>query len=129
MTSNLDPLRIRHRLGRAHWGLPQEFGPDGWIFLGAADSGNYGQVIVSCAEWPDEPWKNVEFVHASIARPEMPTYRDLCMLRRACFKGYAYQVFPPEANKVNIHATALHLWGRLDGKAWLPDFTMGGKSI
>ena len=40
--------------------------------------------------------------------------------------GYAYQVFAPPSEHVNIHEFALHLWGRLDGRSALPEFGAGG---
>ena len=135
--STLNPLVIRAKLGRKKWGAPVEHGSDGWFFLSAsAEPEDLGQVIVSCADWPEEPITEcryqicssgpVEFIHASIARPQMPTYEDLVLLHKAVFPGFAYQVFAPPASHVNIHATALHLWGRLDGKPWIPDFGQGG---
>jgi hypothetical protein len=42
---------------------------------------------------------------------------------------WAYQVFAPPADHINLHNFALHLWGRLDGKPVLPDFTFGTGSI
>lgn len=40
-----------------------------------------------------------------------------------------YQVFAPPSDHVNIHNYALHLFGRLNGKPALPDFTDGTGSI
>lgn len=31
MTSHLNALDIRRRLGRDEWMVPDEFGPDGWM--------------------------------------------------------------------------------------------------
>lgn len=58
----------------------------------------------------------------------MPTYDDLVMLHRAVFglDSYAYQVFAPQRQHVNIHNFALHLWGRADGRAVLPEFGLQG---
>jgi len=36
--------------------------------------------------------------------------------------GYAYQVFAPPSQHVNIHPYALHLWGKVDGSPTLPEF-------
>ena len=123
MTSSMDPLRIRRVLGRDKWAVPEEMGPDGWLFLGANES-HPGRVIVTCSDMAMVPGGDrTEWLHASISRPEMPTYEDMTLLHRAVFgKGYAYQVFAPPSDHVNIHATALHLWGRLDGKPVLPEF-------
>lgn len=115
----IDPIRTWDRLGRLRWSAPLPFGPDGCSFAGIP---HYtGVVIVSAFDLDDGPW-----IHASIARPQMPTYEDLQLLHRAVFAdGWAYQVFAPPADHVNLHETALHLWGRADGKPALPDFTGG----
>ena len=118
---SFEPLKIRQRLSRSYgqkWTVPVEFGPDGWI-LRLDDR----SVIVSCAEHDGAEW-----VHASMARPdELPTYNELKWLHAAVFgAGYAYQVFPPPSDHVNIHEYALHLWGRHDGSAVLPEFGAGG---
>lgn len=115
----IDGLRLRKRLGRDEWSVPVEFGPDGWLLRGPHGAG----VIATVA-----PFDGVEYIHASIAKPVMPSYDDLVMLHRAVFgqHGYAYQVFAPRSQHVNIHATALHLWGRADGAAILPEFGAGG---
>jgi len=60
----------------------------------------------------------------------MPSYNDLAMLHAAVFEsGWAYQVFVPPGEHVNLHDFALHLFGRLDGAPVLPDFTYGMRSI
>lgn len=118
MASNLKPLAIRQGLGRLNWGKPTAFGPDGWLFIH-----NDGRtVIVTCT-----PFEGHEWVHASITRPsETPTYEDLKLLHKAVFgDGWAYQVFAPTVEHVNIHPFALHLWGLLDGKPVIPNFTNG----
>ena len=121
MTSTLDSLQIRKALGRDDWSVPTQHGPDGWYYLGIND--NQGQVIISASGWPG---LDVDIIHASIARPSMPTYFDLKLLHKAVFPGFAYQVFAPIKAHVNIAKTALHLWGRADGKAMTPDFGMYG---
>jgi len=78
-------------------------------------------VIVTSAVHPD----GNEWFHASVAcETKMPTYDDLCVLHAAVWgqEGFAYQVFAPAYRHVNIHAHALHLWGRTDGANVLPDF-------
>lgn len=124
MSTSFAPLQIRAALCRsydARWSPPFEHGPDGWYFqLG----GPKRSVIVSCADQPD----GIEWVHASVAGvDELPSYEELKRLHAAVFAGgYAYQVFAPPSEHVNIPVFALHLWGRLDGKAALPEFGAGG---
>lgn len=120
MATSIDALRMRRVLGREEWKPPQEHGPDGWIT--SRYDGTYS-VIVTAFDW-----EGVEYVHASIAgHPAMPTYDDLTVLHRAVFgDGYAYQMFVPRSKHVDIHPTALHLWGRRDGKRVLPEFGIEG---
>ena len=130
MPTSMDPLAIRRRLGHKLWSPPTEFGPDGWryrsIGLVAADEqpseSEYrlvGEILVTCAPQDDD----VEWLHASIVRPWMPTYQDLTLLHKGVFgDGYAYQVFAPPDQHINIHDRALHLFGRFDGKPALPEF-------
>jgi hypothetical protein len=119
----LNGISIRRGLGRNTWGPPIPFGPDGWLFRHKHES---GQIIVTCSVIDGTEW-----VHASIAFAErMPTYAEIKNMHWAAFfDGYAYEVFAPEADHVNIHDYARHLWGRRDGKPMLPDFTMGTGSI
>ncbi len=121
--TSFNPLLIRRRLGRENWAAPYAFGPDGWIL---EDFNGNGAVIITCA-----PVNGDEWVHASMTRKNaVPSYDDLKLLHRAVFgDGWAYQVFAPPMDHVNIHEHALHLWGRLDGRPALPDFTDGTGSI
>lgn len=123
MLTNFEPLLIRRLLGRGDWSTPIAYGPDGWAFTALDGSGS---VIISCSPLDGQDW-----VHASIARYDrMPDYADLKMLHGAVYRGgWAYQVFAPPSDYVNIHKNALHLWGRLDGKPELPDFSYGSRSI
>ena len=123
MATSLRPLHIRRVLGRDDWAPPEPFGPDGWRWVRRDGSGS---VIVTCSDATGDDW-----IHASIAWADhMPEYADLTLLHRAVFgDGWAYQVFAPPADHINIHQYALHLWGRLDGQAALPDFTNGSRSI
>jgi hypothetical protein len=123
MATNLDALAIRRALGQGDWLPPRPMGPDGWSYLHRRSDSS---VIVTCALFD-----GVEWLHASISHPDvMPSYDDLKLLHAAVFgAGWAYQVFAPPADHVNIHQRALHLFGRLDGAAALPDFTMGTGSI
>lgn len=116
VTSSVDALRIRQRLGRSLWCAPRPFGPDGWTYT--SKDGDWS-IIVSVAEQSD----GLEWIHASIAGQRMPSYDQLAALHHGVFgDGYAYQCFVPYAHHVNIHKYALHLWGRLDGKPALPEF-------
>ena len=120
MTSQLNPLRIRQALGRDYYAVPREFGPDGWIYRRLDHDGT---VIVTVYDYETGD----QWIHASISRKgRLPSYDDLKDLHRAIFgNGYAYQVFAPSEEHVNIHDFALHLFGRLDGKPALPEFAIG----
>lgn len=120
MTTTVDALRMRRILGRDKWFPPTDFGPDGWLMR---HRNGTTSIIVTAAEMD-----GVEYIHASIADSEMlPQYADLVQIHRAVFgDGYAYQVFAPRAQHVNIHPNALHLWGRADGAAALPEFGSAG---
>ena len=119
-TATLNPLRIRKILGREIWSVPTQFGPDGWRFLSAN-----GSVLATVADIGPE---GEEIVHASMAfLDRTPTYEELKLLHKAVFGGgWAYQVFAPPVDHVNINSHALHIWGRLDGKPMLPNFGMYG---
>ena len=96
-----------------------EFGPSG-IHFHIIKDGEKGQVFVTQSDVSGYEW-----LHASISYSNMvPAYEDMYVLHRAVFgrKRYSYQLFVPESSHVNIHARALHLWGRADGKPVLPDF-------
>lgn len=116
MPTTVDILDVRRRLGRNDWHAPIPFGPDGWALFRRDGSTN---VRISVAEWNGAAW-----VHASIAADgRLPTYEELLQLHRAVFKdGFSYQVFAPQPEHISIHATALHLWGRVDRKPELPNF-------
>ena len=125
---------LNHDYGR-QWTVPSPFGPDGWSYRlppiieqiadGTTDMHSARSLLVTVADHED----GQEWIHASIAGSEMPTYDDLCRVHRAVFRnGYAYQLFVPRDKHVNIHRHALHLYGRLDGKPVTPEFSgfMGG---
>lgn len=100
------------------------FGPSGLAVRVQLPGGDRGSVIVSQSEWG-----GVEYLHASLAlQLRTPSYEELALLHRAVFgrKRYAYQVFAPGAQHVNIHENALHLWGRADGRPVLPEFGQFG---
>lgn len=119
--ATIDGLKLRAVLGRKEWDVPTPFGPDGWFIMRADRRAG---VIVTAFEWEGEEW-----IHASIAHHDktVPTYEELVLLRKAVFgAGYAYQVFAPPSEHINIHEYTLHLWGRADGAAVLPEFGAGG---
>jgi hypothetical protein len=120
---DVDPVRLVRTLRRAglHPSPPAAYGAAGvCVVLGQRE----GSVLVSQDDWDGDQW-----VHASIAwTSRMPTYEDLATLKAAVFGPgrEAYQVFPPESRHVNIHAHALHLYGRADGARVLPNFAEWG---
>lgn len=122
MPTTINALRARKILGRDDWFPAELYGPDGWCF-GSCDLTR--SIIASC-----DRMDGVEWIHASIAYRDhttMPTYDDLKLLHRAIFgTGFAYQVFTPPSEHVNIHETCLHLFGRSDGKPVLPEFGFQG---
>lgn len=125
MTSNLDALAIRRRLSRGEWSRPLMYGPDGWAYRAMHEQGS---IVITCAPEDD----GNEWVHASIAYTHrLPTYDELKDLHAAVWagRGWAYLVFAPPDEHINIHDHALHLFGRLDRKPALPDFTHGTGSI
>lgn len=123
MGTRVDALAVRRSLGLKTWRPPVQFGPQGWRF--DAKDGD-ARVIVTCSDLPND---DREWVHASISRlTAMPSYEDLVDVHRAVWgpTGHAYQCFVPDAEHINIHAHALHLWGLRDGSRVLPDFGLLG---
>lgn len=120
MAENINGLEIRRILGRKEWAPPRPFGPDGYMIQHLTEN---KRVIVSAGPTPegadDEIW-----VHASMGiEGRVPTYEELVLLHKAVFGDkWAYQVFAPPADHVNIHPNVLHLWGRLDGEPAMPNF-------
>jgi len=123
MTTNIDALAIRKRLGRAYWTVPEPFGDDGWSFDTIIQE--HGRIIVTASDFTSigAP-AGQEWLHASISwMSRMPTYDELTHLHKAVWpNGYAYQVFAPPSQHVNLHSYALHLWGLADGSPILPEF-------
>jgi hypothetical protein len=122
MATSVNIKRLRAVLVRGEWSVPAPYGPDGWYTKRVDGAG----VIVTSARHED----GVEYLHASMACPgRVPDYEELTLLHRAVFgDGYAYQVFAPPEVHVNLHSFALHLFGRLDGQACMPEMSlqMGG---
>ena len=124
MAEYINGLEIRKALGPKSWGPPRTMGSDGFSYV-AADGD--AKVIVTgfCESWFAEAANPTPWIHASISRTSgIPGYDDLVLLHRAVWgvTGHAYQCFVPPTEHVNIHARALHLWGRADGTRVLPDF-------
>lgn len=125
MPTDIDVLWLTQALkqsyGRRFWSVPEKFGPNGWL-VRATDGGR--SLVVTCSDVADDP---TEWIHASLTGAnDVPSYDELKTLHRAVFRdGWAYQVFAPPSDHVNIHERALHLFGRLDGAPALPDFTGG----
>jgi hypothetical protein len=113
-------LRLRSVLGRKVWGVPRPYGCCGWVLDKGDGADRLARVIVTGDHLSDD----VNWIHASISYVDrMPDYDDLKLLHAAVFDtGWAYQVFAPPSEHVNIHAHALHLFGRADGARVLPDF-------
>lgn len=127
MTSTIPALAIRARLGKKNWGIPKEFGPDGWYINHRSE---IGKIIITSAPAPDDPDQSggVRWLHASLSwMDHLPEYDDLVLLHKAVWPaGFAYQVFAPPSQHINIHPYALHLWGRADGEPALPNFGIDG---
>jgi len=106
--------------------MPPLFGIDGFsVTILNKRTKHGGSIIVSHHTWEDG-W---DWLHASINYQNvMPDYFDLKVLHLAVFgrARWAYQIFAPEKEHVNITPNALHLWGRADGTQILPDFIVGG---
>lgn len=117
-----DVLAIRRRLGPKTWGPPQ-VGPGPW---GVTFTSRSLSLAVIVSSFPEDD--GVDWLHASIAplqNTEPPVeYEILATLRYAVWglDGWAFQVFAPPSDHINIRANALHLWGRLDGKPTHPNF-------
>ncbi|MEV8439237.1 hypothetical protein AB0425_17820 [Actinosynnema sp. NPDC051121] len=122
MADFVDGLAIRKALGRKAWSVPRPFG-SGYI-IDCADGD--ARIIVTSSDVPRDlaPDLDDDWVHASFSRRSgLPSYDDLVLLHRAVWgDGYAYQVFVPPAQHINISPNVLHLWGRADGRPVLPDF-------
>lgn len=125
MPTTVDGLEVRRKLSPSRWGVPIPFGPDGWKLLCRLEKGS---IIITTSPLPLGT-DDTEYTHASVSFADrMPTYADLATLHRAVWgeQGWSYQVFAPKADHVNIHGTALHLWGRADGRPMMPNFGILG---
>jgi hypothetical protein len=119
--STIRPSELRARLPRTEWLALQPFGPAGFMIRHRTEPMH---IIVT--EGPTGE-NGMEIRHASIGhRDRMPTYDEMAIMHRACFSGWAYQVFAPDESHVNIYEFALHLWGRPDGAPLMPNFGRNG---
>ncbi len=114
------------------------FPPNGWVVLQPWGAG-YGlrsasglRLLIDCEQKDDDRF----WVHISVSRASRcPTHEEMCEVKQA-FLGdrYAYAVYPPKSEYVNIHAFCLHLWAlvdKADGRA-LVEFSgelLGVKTI
>ena len=121
----VDPSIVRAAMTRVppFWRFVAEL-PNG----GAFRRGNVN-VIYTVARYGDgKIWYHVS-ASASDSRGEfrLPTYEEFKQVKND-FLGdrWAYQVFPPEKDYVNINPHVLHLYALMDEKeSVLPDFTWG----
>ncbi len=82
------------------------------------------RVLIDCEEKADgSPW-----IHVSVSRKSWtPTHEDMALVKHD-FVGddrYAYSIWPPVSQYVNIHKHCLHLWAKWDspdGRV-LPEFS------
>lgn len=115
--------------------------PKGWVVTGRWGDGYTCQqisgglrVIVDCEEKND----GHEWLHVSCSRKSWtPTHEDMAVVKQD-FIGedrYAYSIWPPKEQYVNIHSHCLHLWARwsADDGRMLPEFSeelpLVGRSI
>jgi hypothetical protein len=102
--------------------------PKGWEIMqrwgdGYALRSNGLRVIVDCEPKND----GSQWLHVSVSRAGWtPSHADMHRVKNDFIGNrYAYSVWPPEDQYVNIHAHCLHLWARwdeTDGRV-LPEFS------
>lgn len=123
MTMTWAPHELHERLSADPRWLRLQVGEDGecWQRMGL-------RVIWSVAtELDGRLW-----LHVSASRMDrLPSYGDMTMVKRIFVGAHrmAYSLWVPEAEHVNIHARALHLWHPMSGPLPLPDFTRGMGTI
>ncbi len=84
-------------------------------------------VIVTYADQLDgHEWQHVSATYGQ----RMPSYADLVAIKRLFIgpEAKAIEVYPPEAEHVNLHEHVRHLFSCMDGDP-LPDFTRGTGSL
>lgn len=115
---------IHHRLVDAPLWRLLNVGGDGEAW----ERANSMRVIWSAAtELDGRVW-----LHVSVSRPDrLPSYSDMKMVKRYFIGSdrFAYSVWAPDDEHVNIHERCLHLWAPLVGGNVLPDFTRGMGTI
>jgi hypothetical protein len=102
--------------------------PKDWHYLNPWGEGhcfvhkNGLRLIIDCEEKED----GKRWVHVSVSRKNyIPSHEDMCQVKEA-FIGdrYAYAVYPPQSEYVNIHPNCLHLWALAEGDGrMLPEFS------
>ena len=89
------------------------------------ENGDGVRVLISARVERDQK----RWLHVSLSRRNrLPTWADLRIVKKV-FVGrdrLAVQVFPRDADYVNIHPYVLHLWSCLDGDP-VPDFRHEGQ--
>lgn len=117
---SVDALHMRKVLGRKEWLPPTPWG-NGW-WMDTKDPDSFKRILVSSTYEDD----GHEWIHASFSysdEDQMPTYDDLKLVHQAVFGDrFAFQVFAPASEHVNLRNNVLHLWGRADGSNLLPNF-------
>lgn len=106
--------------------------PKGWYVIkpwgdGFA-CGQFGgglRVIVDCETKED----GREWLHVSVSRERWtPSHEDMALVKRDFIgdRRYAYSVWSPIDNHVNIHKHCLHLWSMMDSDDGqvLPEFSV-----
>lgn len=104
--------------------------PAGWTILQRFGDGNAYRyrnglkVLVSTAPFED----GREWMHISLSRNDrIPNYDDVKFVKNTFAEGrFAYQIFPPLSQNINIHEFCLHLWVPLTGELPLPNFGARG---
>lgn len=120
MPTTFNILEIRRRLGRDVWGVPREFGADGWLLDHLTLP---MRVLIS--DYPSGlSGDGRDWIHASMSHQDrLPTYEEMVVLHRAVWPdGWAYEVHAPADKHINLHPNVLHLWGLVDGSPALPNF-------
>lgn len=104
--------------------LPLEFVPFRFVEAAQPPDRRLMVIVSGHLEADGKRW-----VHVSFSRPhKLPSWEDIRRVKDTFIgpERLAIQVFPPEAQYVNIHQTCLHLWHCVDGDP-CPDFRHGGQ--
>lgn len=102
------------------WQILQPFG-DGYAYK----TRDGLRIIASTADYED----GREWLHVSVSRADrLPNWDDLKRVKNVIvgMDRFAYQIFPPASEHVNIHEFCLHLWAPLTGSLPIPNFGAGG---